>query len=55
MIVILSSLIGASLGAAMAKRRGGNGKDIAQYAAVLAMIGAVLGLFATIIVERSLT
>jgi len=54
MIIIAGVLIGAVLGALTARRRGGNGFDIAQYAAVWGLIGAILGMFATIGVERLL-
>jgi len=52
MIVLISTLIGALLGAAAARRRKGNGLDIAQYAGVYAILFAILGLFVTIILER---
>lgn len=52
MIIIACLVIGALLGAMIARRRKGNGFDVAQYAAVLAILGAVLGLFATLILDR---
>lgn len=52
MIVILSALVGAVIGGTTARRRKGNGADIAQYAAGYAIAFAVLGLFATLLVER---
>lgn len=52
MIVIAGAAIGGSYGAWLARKRGGNGKDIAQYAAVLALIGALAGLFLSIFVYR---
>jgi len=55
MIVILSAVIGATWGGLMAKRRGGNRKDLAQYAAGMGVLFAIIGLFVTIAVERSLT
>lgn len=52
MIVIAAALVGAILGALNARRRGGRAADIAQYAAAHAIFLALLGLVATIIVER---
>lgn len=52
MIVILLALAGAMTGALMARRRGGKALDLAQHAAVLAIIGAILGLFITIALSR---
>lgn len=54
MIIIAGILVGALLGATNARKRGGTGFDIAQYTAVGAIIGAILGTFATIGVERML-
>ena len=54
MIYPLAGLvIGAVTGGVMAKSRGGIGKDIAQWAAVLAMMGFVIGMFVLILIERS--
>ncbi|KPP87288.1 MAG: C4-dicarboxylate transporter/malic acid transport protein [Rhodobacteraceae bacterium HLUCCA08] len=44
--------IGAVLGARLAKSRGGNSKDIAQWAAVFAMIFGLIGLFGVLIIDR---
>lgn len=56
MIYPLSGLlIGAIAGGVMARQRGGNGKDIGQWAGVLGMIGFVVGMFILIFIERSLT
>jgi hypothetical protein len=54
MIVIFGAFAGAILGWRNASKRGGNRLDIAQYAGVGAIVGALLGLFATIGVERML-
>lgn len=54
MIVLICVIAGGVYGGARARRRGGNGFDIAQYAAVFAIIGAITGLFVTIGVERLL-
>ncbi len=52
MIVIAGLLVGAVLGVLQARRRGGNRLDRLQYAGVFAIIGAILGLFLTIAVDR---
>lgn len=52
MIIIAGLLGGATWGAVKARKRGGNRLDMAQYAAVWGIIGALLGLIATIAVER---
>jgi len=52
MIVIASTLFGVLLGWLTARRRGGNRLDIAQYAAVFAMVFGMLGLIVTIILAR---
>lgn len=54
MLVIAGLLIGAIGGGLTAKRRNGTGFDIAQYAGVFALIGGILGMFATVIIERML-
>lgn len=54
MIVFGAALIGALLGGFTAKKRGGAGLDIAQYAASCAIAFAIVGMIATIIVHRSL-
>lgn len=54
MIIIAGIIIGALVGAFNARRRNGSGLDIAQYAGVGALIGAMLGMFATIGIERML-
>ena len=52
MIILAGILIGSGLGWYNARKRGGNRLDQAQYAAVGALIGMVLGLAGSIIVER---
>ncbi len=52
MIVITALILGALFGAYRARRRQGSGFDIAQYAATHAIFFALLGLFATILVEK---
>ena len=48
-------LIGALLGAYRARARGGTGADIAQWAAVFAMILGIAGLFVAVIITRIVT
>ena len=52
MIVIFAFLLGAFLGYRTAKRRGGNRLDMAQYAAVYAIVFTLVGLFLTFLLER---
>ena len=46
-------LIGALLGGLGARRRKGTGLDLAQWASVGAIIGAIVGLFVLILLQRS--
>lgn len=48
MILFFSATFGAIIGGITAKRRGGTGLDIAQYAAGFAIAFAILGMFATL-------
>ena len=54
MIVIAGLVLGALIGAAIAHRRGGKLADMAQYGAGYGIAFALLGLFATIWLERVL-
>ncbi|MBK5926109.1 hypothetical protein [Rhodobaculum claviforme] len=54
MIVLAGLIAGGVLGLSSARRRGGNRLDLAQYTAVGAILGGILGLFATIGIERML-
>ncbi len=54
MIVIGGAILGAILGAAIARKHGGRPADMAQYGAGFAIAFMLLGLFATIILERTL-
>lgn len=54
MIVIIGAVIGAIIGGTLARRRKGGTADILQYAAVYALIFALIGLFATIMITRVL-
>ncbi len=52
MIVFVGALIGAIVGALMAKKRGGAPLDMVQYAAGFGIAFALLGLIATIVIHR---
>ena len=52
MDVLVVALVGALVGGFLAKKRGGNGKDIAQYAAVFAIIFAVGGMVLSVVLTR---
>jgi hypothetical protein len=54
MIYILFAIVGALIGGLTARRRQGNGKDIAQYAAGYGIAFALLGLILTILLDRTL-
>ncbi|WP_168222980.1 hypothetical protein [Oceanicola sp. D3] len=54
MIVLAALALGALAGFTHARRRNGNTLDKLQYMAVYAMIFAVIGLFATIALEKML-
>jgi hypothetical protein len=54
-LVLAAALIGAVIGGITAKRRKGNGLDIAQYAAGFALAFAVVGMIAFVIYARSVT
>lgn len=47
-------LLGAAWGAWGARRRAGRGLDLAQWAAVGAILGGIAGLFVLVLIERSL-
>ena len=52
MIVLAGLLGGAFWGGMTARKRGGNRRDIAQYAAVHAIIWGIVGLFVTLGIDR---
>lgn len=52
MIVIATLIVGAILGWRRAVQLGGDRRDRLQYAAVFALGFAVLGLFATVLIDR---
>jgi hypothetical protein len=54
MIILAGALAGGMWGGLHARKRGGVGFDIAQYAAVWGIIGAIIGMFATVAIERML-
>ncbi|MBS0124346.1 apolipoprotein acyltransferase [Thetidibacter halocola] len=54
MIVISGVILGAISGGLMAARRKGNKADILQYAAGYGIFFGLLGLIATIVLEKSL-
>lgn len=54
MIVILMGLAGALLGGLTARKRQGNRKDIAQYAAGYGIAFMMLGMVATVLIDRIL-
>jgi len=52
MIVIAGLLIGAVWGALLARRRKGNRFDVLQYAVIYAIVFALLGMIATVAIDR---
>ena len=52
MLVLAGALGGAAWGGWLAKSRGGLKKDMAQYAAGFAILWSLIGLIATIVIER---
>lgn len=52
MAPVLGLVFGAITGALVAKRRGGNGLDMAQYAGSFAIIFGLIGLFIAIFLAR---
>lgn len=54
MILFPALILGATLGYMQAARRGGNRLDRLQFAAVYALIFALIGLFATILIDRAI-
>ncbi|MAC79242.1 MAG: apolipoprotein acyltransferase [Rhodobacteraceae bacterium] len=52
MIVFGTAILGALIGALTAKKRGGEGLDIAQYGAGYGIAFAILGMIATIVIHR---
>jgi hypothetical protein len=54
MIVFGAAFSGAVLGGFTAKKRGGAGADIAQYATIFGIMFSLAGLLATIMIHRAL-
>jgi len=54
MIIAAGLILGLSVGAFTAKRRGGKGLDMLQYAAGYGIAFMLIGVVLTIILERSL-
>ena len=54
MIVIAGLILGTIWGGLLAKRRGGKAFDIAQYIVIYGMIFGLLGMVATVVIERML-
>jgi hypothetical protein len=52
MVNLLGLLIGAGLGALIARRRGGNRMDLLHYAGVFGLIGLVIGTFIGVFMLR---
>ena len=52
MIVIAGVILGAIFGALTAKRRKGNGADMAQYGAVYAILFGLAAFILTIVIEK---
>jgi len=48
-------VIGAVIGGLTARKRNGNRKDIAQYAAGFAMAFIIVGMILTVVLDRVLT
>ncbi len=55
MIAIGLAILGAVIGGLTARKRGGNRKDIAQYAVGYAMAFLIVGMIATVILDRMLS
>lgn len=54
MIVFAGLVLGAVIGAAQARRRGGKGIDMAHHAAIYGIAGGILGMLVTVILTRTL-
>ncbi|MGI3212398.1 hypothetical protein ACROSR_14920 [Roseovarius tibetensis] len=54
MIIIIGAVLGGIVGAVIARRRKGELADVLQYAFVYALLFGIAGLFATLIIHRSM-
>jgi hypothetical protein len=52
MVILAGILVGAAWGYFHARRNGGSAKDMAQYAAVWGIIGAILSAFLAVGLDR---
>ncbi len=52
MVILAALVFGALMGRGVAKRRGGRGVDMAQYAAGYAIAWGIVGVFVTILIDR---
>ena len=52
MIVIVLGIFGGLYGGILAQKRGGNRKDIAQYAAGYGMAFMIVGMILTVLIDR---
>jgi len=52
MIVIVLGIFGGLMGGFTAQKRGGNRKDVAQYAAGYAMAFMIVGMVLTVLIDR---
>lgn len=55
MIVIFAGALGAAIGGLTARKRQGNRKDIAQYATGYALAFMIVGMIATVLIDRALS
>ena len=54
MIVLIAALLGALIGGFTARKRGGNRLDILQYAAGYALAFVIVGMIATVLIDRAM-
>jgi hypothetical protein len=52
MVVLVAALLGGVLGGLQARRRGGNSKDIAQYAVAYGIAFSLLGMIVAVTLDR---
>lgn len=53
MAPVIGLVIGAALGALVARRKGGSGLDMAQYGGAFAILFGLIGLFVAIFLARN--